>query len=65
MREDTLETLLERGRREALLRMRDEAGLHGADLVMNIRLVTSIVMKGAVEVIAYGTAVKLAENPDG
>ena len=63
----TLETLLERGRREAVLRVREEAGSRGADMVLNIRFETAIVMRGknnrpypAAEVLAYGTAVKLA-----
>ena len=63
----TLETLLERGRREALQRMRSDAARMGADLVLNVRLETSVIMCGkrnqasaAAEVYAYGTAVKLA-----
>lgn len=65
----TLETLLERGRREALLRLREQAAGMGADLVLNVRLETAVIMRGrrnrpypAAEVIAYGTAVKLAEG---
>ncbi|MHC4983952.1 MAG: YbjQ family protein [Planctomycetota bacterium] len=65
----TLETVLERGRRESLLRMRQQAAEFGADMVMNVRLETAIVMRSrknraypAAEVIAYGTAVKLARD---
>ena len=67
----TLETLLERARREAMLRLRDQAAQTGADLLLNVRLETSVVMrrrggKGApvTEVIAYGTAVKLRRTAD-
>jgi uncharacterized protein YbjQ (UPF0145 family) len=63
----TLETLIDRGRREALLRVREQAAAVGADVVLNVRLETAVVMRGrrnrpypAAEVLAYGTAVKLA-----
>lgn len=58
------ESLLERARREAILRMKEEARRSGAKSVWNIRLETSSIYKGAqqsigaVEVLAYGTAVK-------
>lgn len=62
----TLETLIERGRRESLLRVREQAAQVKADMVLNVRLETSVIMrkKGnrsypAAEVVAYGTAVKL------
>lgn len=57
------ESLLERARREAILRMKTEARARGATSVWNIRLETASISKnatqgiGAVEVIAYGTAV--------
>ncbi len=67
----TLETLLERGRREALLRMREQAGAAGADMVLNVRLETAMIMRArgrksspAAEVIAYGTGVKIASAGD-
>ncbi|HCS29357.1 MAG TPA: hypothetical protein DIW43_18010 [Spongiibacteraceae bacterium] len=56
------ETLLERARREALLRMKQEAADLGAAMVVNVKLETSSISKGnkgqvgAVEVYAYGTA---------
>lgn len=56
------ETLLERARREALLRMKQEAADLGAALVVNVKLETASISKGrkgqigAVEVYAYGTA---------
>ena len=61
----TLETMLERGRREAMLRLRDQAEEFGADVVISVRLETAVIMKNrqgknypAAEVIAYGTAVR-------
>ena len=60
-RVSSYESLLERARREALLRMKTEARSIGAKSVWNVRLETSSITKGgkgvaAVEVIAYGTA---------
>ena len=55
------ETLVDRARREALLRMKEEAG--DAAEIVNIRIETSSISKnaaqnvGAVEVLAYGTAI--------
>lgn len=53
-------TLLASARDEAIIRMEDNAVEMGADGVVNVRMETSEVTKGASEVIAYGTAVKLA-----
>jgi len=57
----TLETLLERGRREAIQRMREDARTGGATIVLNVRLTTARISGakggGAVEVVAYGTGV--------
>ncbi|MCW8899247.1 MAG: YbjQ family protein [Gammaproteobacteria bacterium] len=56
------ETLLDRARREAILRMKEEAEKLNAELVFNIKLETSSIHKGrgnsigSVEVLAYGTA---------
>ena len=56
------ESLLDRARREALLRMKEEACKVGADKVFNIKLETSSISKnarggiGSIEVLAYGTA---------
>ena len=64
----TYETLLDRGRREALLRMKEQAIANGYDAVINVRLETSQLATGSgqgvagVEVLAFGTAIKLA-NP--
>ena len=40
-------------------RMIDDAQKLNADAIINIRLTTSMVMQGAAEILAYGTAVKL------
>ena len=55
------ESLLDRARREAILRMKAQA--KGADIILNTRLETSSINQGAkntvicVEVLAYGTAI--------
>lgn len=55
------ETLVDRARREAILRMKESAG--SASEIVNIRIETSSISKstqngvGAIEVLAYGTAV--------
>ena len=56
------ETLLDRARREAILRVKREAKSLGAEMVFNIKLETASIHKGrgntigSVEVLAYGTA---------
>ncbi len=56
------ESLLDRARREAILRMKEQAKNLNAELVFNIKLETSSIHKGrgnsigSVEVLAYGTA---------
>ncbi len=52
------EMLIE-SRNESVRRMRAEAEQLGADAIVNVRFVTSQVMAGAAELLAYGTAVKL------
>ncbi len=47
-------------REQALKRMSDDAKRLGADAVVNVRLTTSTITQGASEILAYGTAVKLA-----
>ena len=54
------EMLIE-SRNESVRRLQREAELLGADAVVNVRFVTSQVMAGAAELLAYGTAVKLKE----
>ncbi len=51
--------MLNEAREEALERMEMDADGMGADAVINVRLMTSTVVAGAAEVLAYGTAVKL------
>lgn len=46
-------------REQALLRMKHDAHLLHADAVINVRLSTTMIMRGASEIVAYGTAVKL------
>lgn len=46
-------------REQALQRLEQDAARMGADAVINIRLTTAMVMQGAAEILAYGTAVKL------
>lgn len=51
--------LTTQARNEAFNRMVNEAASLKADAVINIRFTTSVVMQGASEMLAYGTAVKL------
>jgi len=56
------ESLLDRARREAILRLQEKADLHNAKVVYNLKLETSSISKGAkdrigsIEILAYGTA---------
>ena len=60
------ETLLDRGRREAIIRMKENAQKFEADIIINMRFETSSIgqvaaKKGSIgcfEVLAYGTALK-------
>jgi len=64
------ESLLDRARREALLRMKEQAARKNAFVVMNTRVETASISKnskrrnsvGAVEVLAYGTAISLGDK---
>lgn len=66
------ESLLDRARREAILRMKEQAATKNAFVVMNTRVETSSISKnskrrnsvGAVEVLAYGTAISLGHKID-
>ncbi len=59
------ETLLDRARREAVLRMKESALADGAKVIVNVRIETASINKnsrrknsvGSVEVVAYGTAI--------
>ena len=53
--------MLTEARNEAVSRLAREAEEMNADAVVNIRFVTSSVMDGASELLAYGTAVKLKQ----
>ncbi len=60
------EPLLDRGRREAVLRMKEEASKLNADLIFNIKLETTRIATGrtgAIEVLAYGTALIPGSKP--
>lgn len=46
-------------REQALQRLIQDAAMMHADAVVNIRFTTAMVMQGAAEILAYGTAVKL------
>jgi uncharacterized protein YbjQ (UPF0145 family) len=59
------ESLLDRARREAVLRMKESAILSGGKIIVNVRIETASISKhsnsrysvGSVEVVAYGTAI--------
>ncbi len=51
--------LMADSREQAIQRMIADAEKLGADAVINVRFMTSSVMTGASEMLAYGTAVKL------
>lgn len=55
------ERLVQRGRREALIRLKEEAELRGVDQIINIRFGTSTVsgrFLHAIEMVAYGTGIR-------
>ncbi|PNX50674.1 MAG: hypothetical protein BV456_05870 [Thermoplasmata archaeon M8B2D] len=51
--------MLAEAREIALERMKEKAEKLNADAVINVRYMTSAIMGGAAEILAYGTAVKL------
>jgi len=51
--------MIDEARDEAMSRMADDAKKLKADAIINVRLETAEVAKGAAEVLAYGTAVRL------
>lgn len=61
----TYESLLDRGRREAVLRLKEQAKDKGYKQVFNIKFETASISKGAknsigsIEVLVYGSAVEL------
>jgi len=46
-------------REQAFQRLQEDAEKLGADAIVNVRFTTSMIMQGASEILAYGTAVKL------
>lgn len=67
----TYESLLDRARREALLRLKEQARIRKAFIILNTRIETASISKssgrregsiGSVEVVAYGTALTLTNR---
>ena len=67
----TYESLLDRARREALLRLREQAKIRKAFIVLNTRIETASISKssgrsegsiGSVEVVACGTALTMTDR---
>ena len=56
--------LVAESREQALDRMREDAERQGADAVVGVRFTTSVLLGGAAELLAVGTAVKLAPAGD-
>lgn len=56
--------LLGEAREQALDRMVDEARGLGANAIISLRFSTSMIMGGAAELLAYGTAVVLEDESD-
>ncbi|GAB4280266.1 MAG: heavy metal-binding domain-containing protein [Candidatus Rifleibacteriota bacterium] len=70
-RVSVFETLLDRARREAILRMKEKAAAIRADEIVNFRMETMSICSGAdakpmgiVEMVAYGTAVRYQKTSD-
>ena len=55
----TYTDMIGQSREEAYNRMVNEAIEKGADAIISMRFMTSMIMQGASEMLAYGTAVKL------
>ena len=51
--------MMAQAREQAVDRMIEEAQMLGADAIVAVRFQTSMVMRGAAEMLAYGTAVQL------
>ena len=54
--------MMAEAREQAIDRMIEEAQALGADAVVGVRFQTSMVMKGAAEMLCYGTAVMFDRN---
>ena len=57
-------TLLAQSREEAITRMKDVAAGKGANAIVGMRFMTSMVAQGSAEILAYGTAV-VVEGSNG
>ena len=65
------ESLVDRARREAILRLKESG--NGYDYILNLRVETSVIGNsanrkngvGSVEVLAYGTAIKVVKDESG
>jgi len=57
--------LLVEARRDAMQRMIAQAQQLGANAIVNVRFATSSITAGAAELYVYGTAVVLADQPQG
>jgi len=51
--------LMAESREQAIQRMVEDAEKQGANAIVGVRFTTSMVMSGAAEMLAYGTAVKV------
>ena len=64
------ESLLDRARRESMLRMKQQADGLGAEMVFNVKYETASISKGrgntigSIEVLAYGTALIPSQDTD-
>ena len=64
---NSYETLLDRARREAVIRMKKAASAKGANRVFNVKFETSSISQGAsgmigsIEILAYGSAINATE----
>ena len=54
--------MIAESREQSIDRMKEEAKQLGADAVINVRFMTASMMQSAAELLAYGTAVKLADE---
>ena len=63
----TYETLLDRSRREAVIRMKKDASEKGANRIFNVKFETSSISQsarggvGSIEVLVYGSAISAAD----
>lgn len=55
--------LMGESREQALDRMAEQAVELGANAITSVRLTTSMLMNGAAEILAYGTAVRIEKDP--